>query len=151
MSKALLNARINTLINKGRKEVANKKELEKFPIGSMISYINIDGAFRHGGFITKFTKDYFVYISPDFKTKHKGKYNRIARMCVGTVYDTINDLVSIRKTDKPKTKYPVKVKDIVVYYAKENLDAERYKFTEKYKRMILWIKYFEDNSDSDSE
>jgi hypothetical protein len=142
MNKALNDAKIQVLVEKGRKEITTKKQLEKFPVGSLISYINIDNELRTGGFITKFKNDYFIYIAPDFKKKRKGKYERILKMWVGSVYKTKNDIVSITKTDKDKTNFPVKVNHVVVYYARSTIDQKRFQNTAKYKTMILWTEYF---------
>ena len=143
MNKALFATKIQLLVEKGRKEITTKKQLEKFPIGSSISYTNIDNVFRPGGFIIEFKPDYFIYITTDFETKRKGKYARIIKMWVGYPLHTRNDIVSIIKSDKQKTKFPVKVNNIAVYYAKDSHDAKRFKNTDKYKKLILWSEYFD--------
>ena len=64
-------------------------------------------------------------------------------MWVGSVYKTKNDIVSIIKTTQDKTKFPVIVNDIVIYYATRPFDSDRFKFTDKYKKIIQWCQYFE--------
>ena len=64
-------------------------------------------------------------------------------MWVGSVYSTKNDIASIVKTTQDKTNYPVIVNNIIIYYATRPFDMERYKFTEKYKKIIQWCQYFE--------
>ena len=93
--KASTAAKIDTIIENGRKEITTKKQLEKFPIGSLISYMNIDDRFRTGGFIIKFATDYFIYITPDFSTKYRARYSHILKMWAGNVYNTKNDIVII--------------------------------------------------------
>jgi len=150
MSKIFIAVKIETLLENGRKEIKTKKRLEKYPIGSLISYMNIDNVFRPGGFIIDFNDEYFVYISPDFTTKHRGRYSHITKMWVGTVYTTRNDIVSIVPTLKKKTNFPVIVNGIVIYYAKKTFDAKRFKNTDKYKRIIKWCEYFEPRPDESS-
>jgi hypothetical protein len=46
----------------------------------------------------------------------------------------------VKPTDKELTNFPVKIGNIVVYYANDNYDRERYMNTKKYKMMasINW-------------
>ena len=131
----------------GRKEITTKKQLRKYDIGSLISYINKSNVFKLGGFITKFDDEYFVYVLPDFTTKYKVKYENVKKMWVGDVYNVTNDLVSLVKSTQPATKFEVKVNDIAVYYGKDSFDARRFKCTEKYKRMVAWNEYFNANDE----
>jgi hypothetical protein len=142
MNKAIVAAKIDTFVENGRKEITTKKQLEKFPIGSLISYMNIDNVFRSGGFIIKFTPDYFIYITPDFSTKYRARYSHILKMWAGNVYNTQNDIVSIVPASQDKTNFSVVVNDIPIYYAKKSFDAKRFKHTAKYKKIIEWCTYF---------
>ena len=142
VNKARIECKILIMIENGRKEITTKKQLEKFNIGSMISYVNKSNVFKPGGFIVKFEDEYFVYVLLDFKTKFKVKYVNVKKMLVGDVYKVTNDFVSLVKGIQTPTKYEVKVNNIIVYYGKESFDARRFKCTEKYKRMIAWNDYF---------
>lgn len=145
INKVYIEVKIKTLLESGRQEVTTKKELEKHPIGSLISYLTKDHVLRTAGFITRFEKDYFVYIKPDFDEKrYRGRYSNISRMWVGNVYTTHNDIVSLNPPLKHKvTNFPVEVNGRVVYYGQKTFDAYRYKETEKYRRILKWIEYFE--------
>jgi hypothetical protein len=143
LSKASLSLKINTMIENGRKEITTRKHLEKYPIGSLVSYLNVDDIFRPGGFITKYKTEYFIYVLPDFKTKYKARYTHIQKMWVGSVYECRNDIVSIVASQKSKTKFPVIFKEIPLYYASDSYDAKRFTHTEKYKKIIKCCEYFE--------
>jgi hypothetical protein len=142
ISKAVLSAKISMMIENGRKEITTKEELEKFPIGSLISYMNKNNIFKLGGFIIKFSDEYFIFITPDFQTKYRVRYKNISKMWVGDVYSTKNDIVSLVKTSQPKTNFPVKIGNIIVYYAAKTFDMKRFENTEKYNRMSSWYNYF---------
>ena len=143
VNKALFASRIKSMIENGRKEITTKKELEKYPIGSLISYLNIDNIFRPGGFIIKFTPEYFIYISPDFSTKYRARYSHIQNMWAGSVRQTKNDFVSIIQTSQKKTNFPIIVNDVIIYYGKNTFDIKRFQNTDKYKKIIQWCQYFE--------
>src|SRR5262245_40366681 len=95
IEKARLEGKIVSFIENGRKEITTKKQLEKYPVGSLISYINKANVFKLGGFILKFSDDYFIYIKPDFQTKIRARYKNIKKMWVGDVYKVKNDLISL--------------------------------------------------------
>lgn len=140
-------AKIASYLENGRSEITTKKELKKYPIGSMISFIKKERIFKPGGFLTKIADDHFTYITPDFQNKYRVKYSNIVKMWVGDVYSTVNDLVSLVKDSKKKTNFPVEVAGIIVYYAKNNYDAKRFKGTDRYKVMSDWCNYFLPDSD----
>ena len=143
MDKATINAKIDNFIEYGRKQITTKKQLEQFPIGSLISYTNIDGDFRVGGYIFSFHDDFFIYFTHDFSAKRIGKYRRIVTMWVGDVFSTVNDFVSITPSQQSKTSnFPVIVNDITLYYAKNSFDAKRFKNTDKFKRIQSWCDIF---------
>ncbi len=133
--KALIAAKIDTIIENGRHEITSKKQLEKYPIGSLISYMNNNNVFRSGGFITKFSDDYFIYILSDFKTRYRARYSHIQKMWVGSVYSTAHDIVSIVPSTNKKTNFPVVINDITIHYAQKTFDIKRYKNTDKFKRI----------------
>lgn len=150
IKKTSIATKIKTYLENGRQEVTTKKELEKYPIGSLVAYVQKkDGILRTGGFITKFKKDYFVYIKPDnFDKAFRGRYQLISRIFVGSVYSTFNDIVSITTPPKQKvSNFPVEINGRIVYYGQKTFDVYRYKETEKYKRMIKWCEYFENKEE----
>ena len=134
-NKAVMATKINNLIKDGRIEITNKKQLEKYPIGSAISYLNINNIFRSGGFITKFCEDYFIYVLPDFETRYRARYSHIQKMWV-------KNTIIVPTTKEKKTNFPVKINEIIVYYGVDNFDAQRFQNTDKYKKIILWGQYF---------
>ncbi|AAV50282.1 hypothetical protein [Acanthamoeba castellanii mimivirus] len=142
IEKARIEAKILGFLESGRKEITSKKQLEKYAIGSLISYKNTNDEFKQGGFITKFADEYFIYITPDFTTKYRVKYKNVKTMWVGNVYKTKNDLVSLVETPQEPTNFEVTLNGITIYYAKNSFDVRRYKSTEKYKRMNAWCDYF---------
>jgi len=133
-NKAVTAVKISNLIKDGRTEITTKKQLEKYPIGSAISYLNIDNVFRSGGFITKFSTDYFIYVLPDFKTRYRARYSHMQKMWIKNT--------TIVPATKKKTNFPVKINDIVVYYGIDNFDAQRFQNTTKFKKMNIWHEYF---------
>lgn len=143
INKAAFALKIDTMVKNGRKEITTKKQLEKYPIGSLISYLNNQNIFRPGGYIIKFNPEYFIYITSDFTAKYRARYSHIQKMWVGSVYETKNDFASIVPTAQAKTKFPLIVNGIVIYYASDAYDIRRYTFTEKYKKIIKWCEYFE--------
>jgi hypothetical protein len=137
-----LKARVAYMIHNGRVEVTTQDELETYELGSTISYVNKSNVFKAGGFITKFGTDYFVYITPDFETKRKARYVNIKKMWVGDVYTVVRDIVSLAPTKQKKTNFPIKVADVIVFYAQNNYDIVRFKSTDKFKRLEQWVEYF---------
>lgn len=51
---------IKKLKRKGRITITTKKELENFPLGSLVSYLTKDGKYRSGGFLKSIQDKYFV-------------------------------------------------------------------------------------------
>lgn len=128
-------------LNKGRKVIKTKKELEQYSTGSLISYINKCNEFRQGGYVTKVTEEYFIYLTPDFQTKYRVRFNIVKKMWIGDVYEVENDIVSF-KTMLNKTNFPVKFGNIIIHYASNNSQAKRFKNTKKYEIMCNWYKIF---------
>jgi hypothetical protein len=147
VNKARIESKIHNLVENGRNEITTKKQLEKYPIGSLISFETKSGTFRFGGFITKFSDDSFIYITPDFTKKFRGIYKNIGKMWVGDVYKVKNDLISLAETTQNKTNFGVKVNDIVIFYARSSFDVKRFKNTDKYKRLMVWNDYFNGNDE----
>jgi hypothetical protein len=144
VNRTLVLAKISNLIENGRKEITTVRELKKYPIGSMISYMNHDNVFKKGGFIVRFdvNDEYFVYITPDFTSKWRVKHKFVKKMWVGDVYETHNDWVCIHPTKNPETKYKAMIGNTVVYYCKDRTMLKRFIFTHKYDNMTKWYNYF---------
>lgn len=142
--KPALNLKIARLKNNGRKEITTKDELEKFPIGSLISYMNKSGIFKTAGYIWNFGDDYFIYLTADFTKKYRVKYKNVLKMWVGNVYKTSNDIVSVVPSTNKKTKLVAKIGKVPVYYTTNRNTLNRFMHTEKYQRMVKWYEIFED-------
>ena len=140
--KARMRQKIDTMINNGRSEITTKKQLEKYPIGSLVSYMNTGGIFRIGGYIKRFDDEYFVYSTIDFSKNIRVKYKFVSKIWAGDVYKCKNDIVSIIPSTNKKTKHSVKLGNVVVYYARDNSVLGHYTHTEKYQRMVKWYETF---------
>lgn len=138
-------AKIQTLLDNGRIEISTKEELEEYPLGSLISYMNNNHILKSGGFVTKFSDDYFIYITPDFGQKYRVRYINVHKMWVGDVKKVKNDLISLTKTTQKKTNFPVTVNGVIIYYAHKKFDQNRFMNTQKYKRIVEWNNYFNDS------
>jgi len=141
-NKSLVEAKIKSMIKNGREEITTIDELKKFPIGSLISYMNKSGIYKSGGFIWKITDDNFIYLNLETDQKFRAQIKNVDKMWVGSVYDVKNDIVSLIQSTKNKTSFPVIINDIVVYYAKNSFDFNRYVCTQKYKLMKKWSETF---------
>jgi hypothetical protein len=137
-----LATKISNLIDHGRKEITTKKELEKFPIGSLISYMTIDGTFKAGGYLYKFGDEWFVFITPDLDLKIRVRYKNVKTLWVADVFKSSGDIVSLSETKQNKTNFPVKIGDVTVFYGRSTFQMKRFMNTEKYKRMIAWYNFF---------
>lgn len=145
LSNDILKTKINSLLKNGRKQIPpSKKQLSKFPIGSLISHINNNNVFKHGGFLTKITNLYFIYLAPDFTNKFRVRFKNIKKIFVGSVYTTHNDLISIVKTKQKKTNFLITINGTIVYYAQKNFDRNRFKNSKRFQLMVQWYKYFMD-------
>lgn len=143
-NKALLEAKVKTMIKNGRKEITSIDELKKFPLGSMISYINKKGKFKSGGFLWKINDEYFIYLILQTNQKIRVRIKYVEKIWIGNVFTTKNDVVSLIKYSGTKTTRPVIVNNIAVYYAKDSHDYNRYICTNKYKLMKVWSDVFGD-------
>ena len=141
-NKSLVKAKIKSMKKNGRKEITTTTQLKKFPVGSLISYMNKKGEFRSGGYLWKCEEDNFIYISVKTKQKIRVKVKNVEKIWVGIVYNVKNDIISITASTKEKTNKPVLIGNVPVYYAKDNYDYNRYICTDKYKIMKKWYKTF---------
>lgn len=137
-----MDSKINTLIANGRKEIISKKEMLKYPIGSYVSYENVNNIFKQAGFITEICDDYFIYVAPDFKQRKKVYFDFVKRMWVGKVNKVSRDILGLVESKQVPTWYPVYVGNVIVYYARAESDYHRYKRTDKCKRQEAWVEYF---------
>lgn len=144
-AKDTLENKLLKFIEYGRKEITSKKELEKFPIGSILSYMNINNQFKQGGFIIKFADDYFIFITLDFSTKYRVRYKNVSKMWAGDVFNIHNDFISFTESSQKKTNFPVKINDSIIYYATSDLDKKDFMSTDHYKKLINWYNYFISN------
>ena len=141
-NKALIEAKIKLLMKNGRKQVTTIDKIKKFPIGSLISYMNKNGIFKSGGFLWKVCDDNFIYLVLDSNKKFRVRMKNVDKVWIGSVYDVENDLVSLIPTNKKKTSKPVIIGDVIVYYAKDTYDYNRFVCTNKYKMMEKWFNVF---------
>lgn len=132
--KALVKAKIKTLLDNGRKKITTKEELCEEPLGSLVSYITTDGLYRSGGFLRAIKDTYFALQggTVQMPISFCVQFENIKAMYVGSPVRSTN-----RK--KKKTNFPVKIGDKVVYYAKDNFDRNRFKATKRYKDMKKWF------------
>ena len=142
-------ARISNLIENGRKKIISRKELEAFPIGSLISYTNVRDRFNHGGFIVSFpSEEYFIYIDADFTQKYRVRYKNVKTMYVANVFEIAKDkdIISFAPVlAEKKTNFPIFVGPYLVFYAKNKFDMKRFFATKKYVTMVKWLELFGDN------
>lgn len=131
------------LLECGRTEIKSKEQLETYPIGSAISYVNSDCQFKQGGFVIKFADEWFAYITPKFDCKVRVRYANTIKIWVGDVYKTRNDIVNIFPTQMKKTKFPVTIGNIPVYYGRKSYYSQRFTTSIKYKQMADWYNYFQ--------
>lgn len=130
------------LLECGREAVMTKEQLETYPIGSSISYLNSSCEFQQGGFIIKYADEWFAFITPEFDLKVRVRYTNVLKMWVGNVFKTTDDIVSITRTKQKKTNFPVMIGNIPVFYGRKSYYAIRFRFTERYRRMADWHNYF---------
>lgn len=131
----LFQAKIKELLDSGREEIKTKRQLSEFPLGSLVSYVTKDGLYRSGGFLRTIQDKYFALQGGNSTNpiSFSVQFDNIAKMYVGSPVKLAN------RTDK-KTNFEVKIGNKVVYYAKSNYDAKRFKSTQKYKRMLNYDK-----------
>lgn len=128
--------------NNGRKEITTVNELKKYPVGSLISYMNKFGIFKSAGFLWRVDDDNFIYLNLDTNKKFRVRFKNVDKMWVGNVYNVKDDIVSIIPSTKNKTSKPVTIGKINIYYAKDKYDYNRYLCTKKYKLMKKWYEVF---------
>lgn len=130
------------MLSRGRHEVTTRKQLEKYPIGSLISYTDKTGIFKYGGNLCKINKDWFVFKALDFDKKVR--FVNVDKMWVGDVFEVTGDTISFKKPEN-ETKYPVTIGKHIVYYGTRLSCSKEFKATQKYERMLQWYDYFHSN------
>lgn len=130
LNKASLQAKIETLIKNNRVKIKTRKQLKKYPLGSLISYIKIDGTYRKGGFLENIDKEYFTFQEGD--EPFTELFENIKEMYVGSPVRKLN-----RKSSK-KSNFPIKIGEDIIYYAKDNFDKSRFMNTSRYKKLEEW-------------
>lgn len=143
-TKLHIQKKINDLILYGRKEITTRKELEKFPIGSLISYTTKNEVFKYGGYLCKVKNDWFIYITLDFSQKIRTRYVNIDKMWVGDVFKVVGDAISFKKPNN-ETNYSVSIGKYIVYYGTKNGNSKSFMASQKYKNMLQWHEYFHEN------
>lgn len=141
-NKAVLEAKIKSMIGNGRKEITTIKEMKKYPIGSLISYMDNNNIYKSGGFLWRVKDEYFIYLNLDTDQKTRVRIKNVSKMWIGSVYEVSNDVISIVATNNNKTPRPVMVNDVVIYYGKNKGDFYRFICTAKYKLIEKWCKIF---------
>lgn len=145
----LVQGKIDALLAKGAKEITKPKfeDIEKMKneLGGrlLISYILLDGTYRSGGFLTANSNYYFVILGGQTTNRisFSVQYANVKAVYVRKVNKrSDNKPIKPVATQHDKTRFPVKVGNIVVYYAKDNFDRTRFKNTHKYANMLKYEK-----------
>lgn len=134
--------KIADLIGYGRKEITTRKELSKFPIGSLISYMSNDNILKLGGYLLSVESSWFIYITYDLNIKVRVRFENITKMFVGDVNDVYGDYISMMKAKQTPTNYHVKIGKRIVFYGVSSYKCTRFKSTAKYERTLQWYNYF---------
>lgn len=133
---------LKRLRENGRILISTKNELNKYPVGTLISYTNTSDIFFRGGYLIEIHNDSFVYLEPDFDKFHKVNFGDVNFMIVGIVSHVRNDLIDINPTNQKKTCYKVMIGDTVVYFAKSKNDKRKFMKTKLFERSTNWYNYF---------
>jgi hypothetical protein len=103
------------------------KELQNFPKRVHICYLTKDNMYRCGGFqrkiVDKEKEKYFVLFVPDKRLSFLVQFKNVKTLYVKAIQ---RKGAKIEPTDKPETKFPVKLGEITVYYAKDACDRRRF-------------------------
>lgn len=142
--KLKIQKKINDLNLYGRKEITTRAELVKFPIGSLISYIDKREIFRYAGYLCRVEQDCFVYITLDFSKKIRVRFVNVDKMWVGNVFKVRGDTINF-KSPVSETKWPVIIGKYKVYYGTSLGNAKNFMASQKYANMVKWHEYFHSN------
>lgn len=69
--------------------------------------------------------------------------DKVKKIWIGDPYSCTDDLVSITKTNQIKTKFPVEVNGVIIYYASREFDRKRFFNTKRMQLIQKYLKYFE--------
>jgi len=139
---------IDMLLNQGRDEVINPTDLEKYPKGSVVSYVNKNGKFRHGGLLVGLTEDYIILRSMQNLKDMRDLCIKLNNINAFYIIDPRNVTSKTRSfsfrhiDDAESCKYTVKIGDTIVFKGRDTYDAERYKTTRKYKNQLEYYDQF---------
>lgn len=136
----LFEKKMKEMIDNGRKIIHSKEELQRYPLGTLVSYVTNSGLYRSGGFLKSLQDEYFTLQGGTFAMpiSFPVQYKNIQEMYVGVPIRLLN-----RNKDK-KTKFKVKLGKKTVYYAKDNYDVKRFMKTKRYKDMAAWHELYAD-------
>lgn len=138
-----ISMKVQIFLTHGRKVITTYNELKEYKIGSIISYINKNNVLKMGGFLTKITKEYFIYVTPLYDARYRVRFANVKKMYVSDVYEAHkNDFVSLAKAPQDYTRFPAEIMGIPIFYAKSNYELNRFKSTIRYKDLIKWLEYF---------
>lgn len=139
-NKAIIAARIKTLIDNGYIKIHTKDELSEYPFGSLICYVTIKGLFKKGGYLKSINNKNFDLDDIELENDEpiSVPFDKVKTMYVG------NPLKLTNRT-KIETNFPVKIGDEIIYYAKDNFDKRRFKSTNRYKLLKKWYNLYGDD------
>jgi len=154
-------------------EEVKTKDIDKLPSGVRIAYITKSNKWRSAGWLSRIELSYEDADGNQFdKQKTYLLYKAYNNACFSVQVEDIEQLYVMKpKVDpgviiekpiyltKPKkrTNFPIRIDDedgyeVVIYYAKDNFDRDRFKSTRKYKNAVedpaRWL--FEDNTQEPS-
>jgi hypothetical protein len=154
-------------------EELDLKDIKDLPSGVRFAYITKSQKWRSAGWLSRIEESYEDTDGNKFKNpKLYLLYKSYNNACFPVQLDDIEAFYVMKpkidpgviiekpiylKKPKKRTNFPVKIEDedgyeVVVYYAKDNYDRDRFKNTQKYKNAIedpeRWL--FEDNTQEPS-
>ena len=136
---ALLQKKIKRLLQAGRAEIETREQLENFPLGSLVAYVTKEGLYRSGGFLRTIQDEYFALQGGQINNpiSFPVQFKNVKAMYVGN--SAVIHFPDPVETTKKETKYPSYVGDIVVNYARDKWNRERF---EKTKKFQYWIEEY---------
>lgn len=136
---ALIKAKIESLLAKGRIKITTKEQLSKYPNGTLVSYITKDGKYRSGGFLKIIKDQYFALQGGDYKIgkpiSFPVQFANIKEMYVGSPIHYAN------RKEPVSFNFPVKIGGDIVYHAQDNFDRKRFMATQRFQ---IWKKWHDE-------
>ena len=105
-NKTSLEAKIISMIESGRDIITTIDQLANYPIGSLLSYVDINNVFRRGGSLyktlskrvpkagamdTKIAEDYFIYLHLDSEQKIRVRMKNVCKIFIESNIDFLDD------------------------------------------------------------